>query len=527
MPSKVSFLTFFIFILMCPFSFQVSFTNTEVKSGYRDSPFDSFNYTNVFSLNYKNISTYFHEHSTFYIIVYDKYLQESADFMKVFIETADFAKENNMGIPFVIVNGKYNNEIFKFLPIKGFPSVFFVHKKKPYEYMGPGNKVGLLRFLSKKVMGAVFDIEKVSEIEYQALIEGRILLSTIKDKKTEIYKSLEAHAELTDDLDSFSCVTDECIKKYGEDIILLKNFDEKINKYSKDFGDLKKANIDSVYNFFGKYGIEMGGKLDEVYEEMLFTYNKKLLYYCRNESDPNQTKFDKVMKEVGKELRERGIYSLVGDITGSQTLELVKDFFAIEQKELPILLYYDLQNANESSNSYRINNVKEDQLNEKSILEFLKNIKNGKIKRDIRTERPMTTTEMRSFGAKYVVGKNFENEILNSKENDCVLFSMEDKQCPTCKEYLEEFRELSNKYKESVCVFAIFDARNNEINGMDIKLEELPFILFYKYSKDKDKKEVIKFVPRDRNIVSRKEIENFVDKNIKEDSKNNKNIEDL
>lgn len=533
MSSKILiYLSFILLILnfQSSYQFDLSITDKDLNKAYKDDPFDFFNYTNIVSLNYKNISTYFAEHSTFYIIAYDKYIPESAKFMQVFIETANFAHENNMGVPFVMVNGKYNDEIFNYLPIKGYPCAFFVHKKVPYEYLGPLSTVGLLRFLSKKVMGAVFEIDSVKEIENQVKDAGRIILSTIKDKTCLLYKSLETHAELTDDIDTFGCTTDECIKKYGEnEIVILKTFDEKINKFSDYLkGGAPKINMDSVYSFFGTYGIEMGGKLDEVYEEMLFNYDKQLLYYCRNESDPDQTKFDKVMKEVGPELRKKNIYSLVGDIKGTETLELIKDFFAIEEKELPVLLFYDLQNANESSSSYRINNIEENQLTKEKILDFVKDVKAGKIERDIRTERPMSTTEMRTFGTEYVVGKNFEKDVLNSTGHVCVLFSMEDPGCPICREYVNEFKELSNRYKNKEVALSIFDAKNNEVKGMEIKLEELPFVLLYKDTGVAGKKkEVIKFVPKDRTVVSRKELEKFINKNIEEDSKEDKNVEDL
>lgn len=520
----MTYLKSFLLLLYFFILFNLTSSDMDYKKNnkYEEDPFDSFNYQNVVSLNYKNISSYFKEHQIFYIIVYDKSIKESAMFMKVFIETADFASLNHLGVPFVIVNGKYNKEIEKFLPIKGYPMCFFIFNGKPFEYLGPVTKTGMMRFLSKKVLGPVFSIDSVKDIEEQVRISGRVLLSTIKDNSSMIYRSYEAHADMTDDLDSYSCLSDECLKKYGEDITILKNFDEGINQYSKDFGELSKAKGDSVYEFVGTYGIEAGATIDEVYEEMLFSYNRKLLYYCRNESNPNDTSFDKVMKEIGIELRKKEIYALTGDIKGGEIFELIKDFFVIEEQDLPLILYYDLKYQNESSDSYRKINLKEEQLNKEFIYKFLKDINDGKIERDIRTERPMTQQEIEMFGAGYVVGKKFEEEVLNNKNNILVVFSMKDKNCPLCDEYVEAVQKISKKNideKNPKCLYAIVDAANNEIKGMEIKKEELPFILLY--TNAKAKKEVIRFVPKDYARVSRKEIEMFVEENIKEDNKDN------
>ena len=49
------------------------------------------------------------------------------------------------------------------------------------------------------------------------------------------------------------------------------------------------------------------------------------------------------MKELGKELRSKKIYTSVVDITGNPLHENVARTFIVVQKDLPSLLFYDLR----------------------------------------------------------------------------------------------------------------------------------------------------------------------------------------
>ena len=59
----------------------------------------------------------------------------------------------------------------------------------------------------------------------------------------------------------------------------------------------------------------------------------------------------------------KNIYAYMSDSAGHDINELISIFFIVSENELPPIIYYDLVDKNQNSNSYRIMNIKEKNIN--------------------------------------------------------------------------------------------------------------------------------------------------------------------
>lgn len=165
-----------------------------------------------------------------------------------------------------------------------------------------------------------------------------VLLCTLRHPETVLYQSFLNYSKINQNIDFLLCTKDECLVEYRQDIVLFKKFDEKINKYTIDVGLISEAKMDSVKNFVATYGIETGGVLNSYEISMMFEHKRKMLFYFRNSSLESQTKYDKIIKELGKEFRTKNIYTVVADIAGSTVHQSIASAFVIVSKDLPTIL---------------------------------------------------------------------------------------------------------------------------------------------------------------------------------------------
>ena len=289
-------------------------------------------------------------------------------------------------------------------------------KNKTFLFEDENNKDGLLKFMNRKINDDVYKIEKLSQIKEYTKSTHLVLLSTLKNTDSILYKSFLNYSKTIMFIDFIICQTDECIQEYKEDIILFKKFDEKINKYSVDMDSIDKAEIDSVQKFIGVYGIEAGGNLNLTELNMMFEHKKKMLFYFRNSSNEEQAKFDSIMKELGKEYRSKGIYTVVSDIQGNLFQEKVAQTFVIMDKDLPAILFYDTKgNDNEEGSLYSLRSVTKDQLQKDYIKNYINDILKGKIKNDLFSEAPLDNYIIN--GLKYIIGRTFDKDVIEEKNN--------------------------------------------------------------------------------------------------------------
>ncbi len=524
--SNKNILFFYLFLLLFFFSIEENTTQIQNKSksfyDYEDDEQEEdrkkgINETHILILNDENYTSIISKNDPLFLIFYLSPCENCKMYMPHFIRLSHYSYDFNLGIKFAKVDGKTNEKIVKEYNIESYPTIILFYKNKIYYYNKEITSAGLLKFYEKIKNGPIRQLKGLKEFEIVLKAHMRVVLSTIKDTSLILYKSIINYASENGVIEFVSCISDDCIEKYGKnDVIFFHEREDKINYYSKDYEPINKANINSIKNFMSIFNVEYGTLLNQQYKlDMLFeNENKKAIFYFRKSENKKHTSKDILFKELGKELRLKNIYTYISDTTGDDIYELISNFFIVSENELPTIIYYDLVDKNQNSNSYRIMNIKEKNINKEYILKFLSDINNGKIKRDLHTDFPPQFKE--KDGIRYVVGRSYDKDVIEEKKNVCILFIDEKNKNDLMKNYTEILVDLSEKYnydENMNIVFELIDGRINEPRDIEIQsVEEFPLI--YLYTNNMKEKKVIKFVPKNSGYICEDEVEKFLMDNL-------------
>ena len=341
------------------------------------------------------------------------------------------------------------------------------------------------------------------------------LLSTIKDKENKLHKAFIELSKNRMNIDFITCISDECIIEYGENIVLYKEFDEKINLFTKEMGPINKADGDSLNEFIAIYSIEAGGMLTSNEINMMFDYKRNMIMYFRNSFDENQTKYDNIIKELGFDLRKKNIYVVRSDILGDPIQEHIARSFMMLPIDLPAFLLYD-QNINAKENDlaslYILRNMKEEQFNKEYLLKYVNDIIAGKVPKTLYSEPPLDNYYIE--GIKIIIGRTFDSDVIDNKNN--VLLALINSRGVNIgtNRVLAIMKNLSKKYdeEEDKILFAACDAQKNEPRDVVIAGHVPPIVLLYTNAMKEKKK--IEFKHDNFTLVTEEEIENFLMENL-------------
>ena len=488
-------------------------TNIDDQQFFFKRPFEEFDFANVIWLDDTNATSEIKKHELLYIVFYSPWCQHCHEYLPLYVNASKYAEEKNLKVKFAKVDTSESRNITEEFKIEGIPSVFLIYKGEKIFFGGDRTKEGLFKFLDRKLNDDIFKFEKVEQIKkFVDESNSLVLLSTLKNENIELYKSFVNYSKIAQTVDFISCVTDECVKEYKQDIILFKKFDEKINRYTEEYGSISNAKNDSVKELIGTYGIEAGGDLNETKLNMMFEHKKKMVFYFRNGSLEEQTKYDKVIKDLGIELRKKNIYTSLIDIQGSLLHHNIVRTFLIVNQDLPVVLFYDLNpeaHPQDLALIYTIRNGKNEQLNKEYLLNYLNRIEKKEIKNDLYSEPPLENYTIN--GLKYVIGRTYDKEVLEEKKN--VFLTLIDGSYINneTQRVLDIMRNLTKKYenqKDKEIVFAYFDASKNQPRDIDLSREMPPLIFLF--TNALSEKKAIKYNHQNFTIITEGEVEDFL-----------------
>ena len=489
---------------------------TDIESTPEEDPFKDYNFTNVIHLGDLNYTSEIQKYEKLYLVFYAPWCGHCHDFIPKFVETADYCKVHDPSVKFAKIDGSKSENASVYFEVNGFPSIYFIYKGEKHSFLGPRTKEGLLYFMKRKMAGDIFTITKLEELKniQNVFNTSLILMSTVINKNAMINKSFKKFAQEAIYADFVSCISDECEKKYGEDIILFKNFDEKENRYFSGYGRLEHAQNDSVKNFTSVYGVEVGEYATQHTINLAFEFEKQTIYYIRNNSNAEDVKYDPLFKELGKELRPENIYSFVCSPDGNEIQSVIYKAFSITPDELPGIFYYDPYSDDPVNKIklYSIRHADMKKVNIPFLKEFIKNIKAGKIKRDLYSELPSDKKYVN--GMKYVIGKTFDEDIIEAK-NNVVLGMIEGYGSDIETQFIEILGNLTLKYQndpEKNIKFNIMNINNNEPRDIDANAYDFPRT--YLYTNAMEKKEKIRFTPKNESELYIEEFEQFLSDNL-------------
>ena len=489
------------------------------ENDYYYDPFKDFDFGNLIWLDDTNATSEIKKYDYLYILFYSPWCEHCHIFLPVFVKASKYAEEKNLTIKFAKIDSARSLNITEDYKVEGFPSIYLVTKTDKYFYEGERTKEGLIKFFNRKKNNDLIEFDTLKEINDYINSNSSsaiVLLCTLRHEETYLYQSFLNYSKTNQKIDFLKCDKDECVKEYRQDIVLFKKFDEKINKYTIDVGLISEAKLDSVKNFVGTYGIETGAVLNSYEISMMFEHKKKMLFYFRNSSLESQTKYDKIFKELGKEFRSKNIYTVVSDIAGSSVHQSIASAFVIVSKDLPTILYYDLnpnQNETDSAYIYSMRSVTKDELTKEYIKEYINKIKKGKIKKDLFSEPSLDNYDFN--GVRYVIGRNYDKHVIEEKNNVLIMFYEGSMICSECDKILEIMRNLTKKYpvEEKKIIFSYIDAGKNQPRDINLENETVPLVLLY--TNALEEKKIIKFAHKNFTEIKEGEMEDFLSENLK------------
>ena len=473
------------------------------------NPFQNLDFGNIIWLDDTNATSEIQKHDLLYIAFYSPWCQHCIRLLPEFVKVAKIFDEKKSPLKFAKVDTSVSQNISQEFNLQGVPSFFLIYKGERHFFEGDLTEKGLNKFLNRKMNNDVYKVETLSQVKEYIANSSLVLLSTLKDEKSALYQSFLNFSKVDQKIDFVSCITDECFKEYKEDIILFKTFDEKINKYTEEFGYITNAKPYDVMDFIGKFGIENGGILNTTQINMMFEHKKKMIFYFRNSSLEEQTKYDKLFKELGKEFRNDNIYTCVADIKGEPLHENVAQAFIVIPQDLPLVLYYDLRfNASEENSIYTLRQATNEQLKKEYIKDYLNKINDGKIRKDLYSEPPRDNYIIN--GLKYVIGRNFDKDVLDEPNNVFLTLIDGNGYYPEADRVLDIMRNLTKKYttEEKKIVFAYIDATRNQPRGISIKEEVPPMVLLY--TNAMPEKKIIRMNHHNFTEITQDEVEDFL-----------------
>ena len=492
-----------------------SYNESDVEE---EDPFKDYNFTNVLLYDDTNY-TLLEKNEIIYVLFYSQYCYHCHKFLPTFIEAADYCKEQKLNVVFSRIDANLNNNASEEYNIDAYPTIYLILKGKRIRYEGYRTKDALINFMNKKLNDEIFKINKLEEIaEYQKKTPIA-LLSTVKDKSSQIFKFFYDYAKSNFEYNFFSCLSEECLKKYGQDIILFKNFDEKEVSYAKSYGKLSDAKNTSISDFISIFAMECGSMVTPESLEALVRFNKTGFFYVRNTSDASDeenAKYDKIFKDLGIELRKDNTYVFVCD-TGEIYQTSLQDAFSIHEGELPGVFYFQhsLPDPVARNKLYSLRHLDMKKVSVDSLKTFIKDIKEGKLKRDLYS-MPVSDSKMIN-GMRRVVGKVFDQYVTDEKRNVFLAVVESDDYRDEDRMFLEILGNLTQKYKD--LSFTYININTNEPRDLLIREGEVP--VGFLYTNAMEKKEIIRFEPQNFSEIYEEEVVSFLDKNLKRDEAKN------
>ena len=489
----------------------------------KTNPLDTYNYTNVFYLDDTNSTQELSKHNTTYILFYSYLCKYCQYFMSLYIETANYCKENNLSVVFTRIEMELSPNTSEEYSITEYPTIILLTNGRRFRFGGLRNKTGLLYFLDKKLNDDIYKINRLEEIKEYTNRNGLVFLSTIKDKSSNISKLFKEYASSSYYNYFLSCLSEECLKKYGEDIILFKKFDEKENSYSKDFGKLSEAKENSLYEFRATFGIEAGVFLDLVQLNLLIEYERKAVIYVRDSANEELVKYDKLFKQLGKELRFDKIYTYVSD-NGNISETNIEEAFCILPEEYPGIFYYNQDTGDPSApiKLFSKRGLDMKQVDLQYLRKFVNDCKNENFRRDLFSEHPSKSVMIN--GLRYVVGKTFDKYVTDEKRNVFLGIMGNYERQDEEQLFLEILTNLTKKYED--ISFCYINIQSNEPRDLNLSEETLP--IGFLYTNAMKEKKIIKFKPNNITNLQEKEFEIFLDENVKGvKNENNKEIGEI
>jgi hypothetical protein len=399
------------------------------------------------------------------------------DYSKYVIKLNNYINNENPKNKFKIAKydcDTYNNVTNKYSISCNLRLYYYINGTKyfyPYNY----NFKKLKLFTDIKSKGSIIEIKNSSEIEEYKKLSRVILLSTFDQNSKEnlLFNSLiKKYEEIFIFL---YCNSNECLQTFPSNIYMLKTFDEPQITFDKT----KEISIKSLEEFITVYSIELAGKLNIKSFNIMLSTNQTSLFYLRSSKNKNFVKFDKELKEIAKNYRNKMYFFYINVDKNSTIVNEIMNIFVLDKYDFPLILIFDAHAITGKITNFNMKNS----INKENVEKFIEDFYAGKLEREPDSE-PIPQVKS---ALKIVVGKTYKSE-LEKKRN--ILFLYVKENCNECLVAINIFIEFAKKYtkklKDKRIVFKLINLSYNEVFGF--KYDKFPVILLYEINNKQNPK---------------------------------------
>ncbi len=446
-----------------------------------------FNPDEILILNDNTYEKEIKDNENILILAYAPWCHYCKSFEQIYLLLNKKVKEENLNYKISVIDATENTKFSNEYDIKSYPTLVFIIKNgnETFIYNSERTIDSILRFMHKKVYNSFYELKTNEEVNKFYSEKKVLLLSTYpkETKENEIFIEL---SKLNNDLEYIICNSEDCINKYNKDIILLKNYDEEIIKLSEiEFLKSKEFSINLLNKLLGSFLYKLGDMFNDKYIDYIFNNNKSSIFYVRNSKNEKETINDKIIIELGKELREKyAFFTLDTEGENKEFFERTNEFFSLSNSERPLIIYMKII-TEENTPIYK---MEKKEITKETILTFINECNENKILPILDSEN--IPEENSETNLKLIVGKNFDKEIIENDKN-VLLFCLKEN-CKKCDLVGDIAENLSENYKDNnELKFTVINIEKNKIryvNEEDYK--KIPSIFLFLKNQ---KKEPIKY----------------------------------
>lgn len=417
---------------------------------------------NITHLTQSNFTSFIQSNVAVLTVFYAPWCGHCVRFAPTFSALADYYAEKSPHIKLAAVNSPSNEQLSTTENIHGYPTIKLYFNNSVYIYEGDRIKDKIIAFINKKINGAFTTFTSVNDINNFYQDKQLLVISTIQnDNNLNIYERV---AKANDLIDFVHCISIECVEYYKHEIVFLRKFDEELVAYT---GEIAYNALDK---FIETYCVELAGMINEFTADLIFDRSKVVLMYFRSSDNETQCAMDKMLKDIAKEYRDV-MYFMTSDIKGSSLYENVRDFFYLQEKDLPQIQIVNI--TNDEKFDFYI--MEYDDITKENVIKFVNDFFNMKLIKEPRSESLPEESEHEMYLT--LVGRNFKDLVIRNDKHVMVLFL--GRGCgDVCGLVKDLWGVLAEKYRDSEDVtYAVMDLTLNEVRG--IQIEKYPTIAVY------------------------------------------------
>ena len=417
----------------------------------------------VLKLNEENLGYAMHEFKYLTILFYSASDPNCKSVIPEFESAAQILKKENFALG--KINADVSSEIIRYFRVEAIPSIAIIRRGSPEFYEGEKKKIDIAGWVLDKTMKEFNEIHNEKELEEFVKQFDLSMIYYGKDKNA-LREMILAERKI-DDIPMGRIADDNMIKSHAEKghedkkEYLILNTDTELKKYY--LYDIKSEKIIQFYNLYSTPKvIEFAAQTSPI----LFSkrQNSLIIFSSRTLSQFNEMKdlLGKIWPKVNKKLK-----LFISDLNEGMSVRL-SEYCGAKEKDIPIA--YILEPVSENPTKYRL----EGEITEESLLKFIEDWENGKLKVFMRSEPEIKDNNGEVFN---LVGKTYKRDVIDNDKDVVIYFYAP--WCEKCQNFYPKYERLARKLRKNNknLLFAKMDATENDIEYFAIN--KYPTIKFY------------------------------------------------